>query len=299
MELYQLKTFVTVAEEGHLTRASERLHTSQPAVSAHIKSLEEEMGISLFIRTPKGMILTREGEVLQAKAQTALDTIDDLYKEASVLQENVAGTARIGLHIDPRFLKIDCFLSHMRRHHPELDFHLLQRWSWQQPEAFKKGALDGGFVYGTPAMPDLEVLALRQFNVVVVGPVDWKDKISGAGWKDIAGLPWIWTPPNCQFCKIALDAFESRGLQPRRVTVADQEPLISTLVSSGIGLAIMIEDEARLAQEQGQLTIWEEVLDRVDLSFIHSRKRASEPLVKALADGIRQIWKIPDPKPVS
>ena len=296
MELYQLKTFVTVAEEGHLTRASERLHTSQPAVSAHIKSLEEEMGVSLFIRTPKGMVLTREGEVLRAKAQTALDTIEDLYKEASVLKENVVGTARIGLHIDPQFLKIDCFLSHMRRHHPELDFHLLQRWSWQQPDAFKKGALDGGFVYGRPEMPDLEVIALRQFNVVVVGPVDWEKQISGAGWKNIARLPWIWTPPNCQFCQIAMSAFESRGLQPMRVTVADQEPLISTLVSSGIGLAIMIEDEARLAQEQGRLTIWEEVLDSVDLSFIYPRKRASEPLVKALADGIRQIWKISETK---
>jgi len=254
------------------------------------------MGVSLFIRTPKGMVLTREGEVLRAKAQTALDTIDDLYKEASVLKENVVGTARIGLHIDPQFLKIDCFLSHMRRHHPELDFHLLQRWSWQQPDAFKKGALDGGFVYGRPEMPDLEVIALRQFNVVVVGPVDWEKQISGAGWKDIARLPWIWTPPNCQFCQIAMSAFESRGLQPMRVTVADQEPLISTLVSSGIGLAIMIEDEARLAQEQGRLTIWEEVLDSVDLSFIYPRKRASEPLVKALADGIRQIWKISETK---
>ena len=296
MELYQLKTFVTVAEEGHLTRASERLHTSQPAVSAHIKSLEEEMGVSLFIRTPKGMVLTREGEVLRAKAQTALETIDDLYREASVLKENVVGTARIGLHIDPRFLKIDCFLSHMRQHHPELDFHLLQRWSWQQPEAFKKGALDGGFVYGRPDMPDLEVIALRQFNVVVVGPVDWEKQISGAGWEAIAHLPWIWTPPNCQFCQIALSAFEKRGLQPMRVTVADQEPLISTLVASGVGLAIMIEEEARLAQEQGRVTIWEEVLDSVDLAFIYSRKRASEPLVKALADGIRQIWKIPATK---
>ena len=285
-----------MAEEGHLTRASERLHTSQPAVSAHIKSLEEEMGVALFIRTPKGMVLTREGEVLRTKAQTALDTIDDLYKEASVLKENVVGTARIGLHIDPQFLKIDCLLSYMRRHHPELDFHLLQRWSWQQPEAFKKGALDGGFVYGRPDMPDLEVIALRQFNVVVVGPVDWEKQIAGASWEAIARLPWIWTPPNCRFCQIAMDAFENRGLQPMRVTVADQEPLISTQVASGVGLAIMIEEEARLAQEQGRVTIWEEVLDSVDLSFIFSRKRASEPLVKALVDGIHQIWKIPASK---
>ena len=292
MELYQLKTFVTVAEEGHLTRASERLHTSQPAVSAHIKSLEEEMGVSLFIRTPKGMVLTREGEVLRTKAQTALDTIEDLYKEASVLKQNVVGTARIGLHIDPQFLKIDCFLSHMRRHYPELDFHLLQRWSWQQPEAFRKGALDGGFVYGRPEMPDLEVLPLRKFNVVVVGPAAWEDKMMSAGWEDIASMPWIWTPPNCRFCKIAMDAFENRGLQPMRVTVADQEPLISTLVSSGIGLAIMIEEEARQAQEQGRIAVWENVLDTVELAFIYSRRRAAEPLIKALADGIRQIWNV-------
>ena len=45
MELYHLKTFITVAEEGHLTRAAQRLNTSQPAVSAHIKNLEEELGI--------------------------------------------------------------------------------------------------------------------------------------------------------------------------------------------------------------------------------------------------------------
>ncbi|MES9912641.1 MAG: LysR family transcriptional regulator, partial [Candidatus Sedimenticola sp. 4PFRAG1] len=54
MELYQLKTFVKVADEGHLTRAAEQLFTSQPAISAHIKALEEELGVVLFQRTPKG-----------------------------------------------------------------------------------------------------------------------------------------------------------------------------------------------------------------------------------------------------
>jgi Bacterial regulatory helix-turn-helix protein, lysR family len=61
MDLYQLKTFVAVVREGSITRASELLHLSQPSVSAHIKAVEDALGLSLFDRTPKGMSLTREG----------------------------------------------------------------------------------------------------------------------------------------------------------------------------------------------------------------------------------------------
>jgi len=290
MELYQLRTFVTVAEEGHLTRASERLHTSQPAVSAHIKSLEEELGVSLFIRTPKGMTLTREGNTLRDKAEFALATIDDLHKEASAMKERVVGTARIGFHIDPRYLKIDLFMSHMRQHYPELDFHLLQRWSGQQPEDFKKNMLDGGFVYGAPGFADLEAIALKKMNVVVVGPARWGDKLSAADWADVAQMPWIWTPPDCNFSRIAAGAFESRNLTPIKVTIADQEPLINTLVSSGIGLSLMMEEEARDAMADGRVAIWDKMSETIDLSFIYSRKRASDPMVKAVIDAVCKVW---------
>ncbi|WP_202901423.1 LysR family transcriptional regulator [Nitratireductor aquibiodomus] len=62
MDIQQLRTFVAVAREGSITRASERIHLSQPAVSAHIKAMEETLGLSLFERTPRGMILTGDGE---------------------------------------------------------------------------------------------------------------------------------------------------------------------------------------------------------------------------------------------
>lgn len=290
MELYQLRTFITVAQEGHLTRASERLHTSQPSLSAHIKSLEEELGVSLFFRTPKGMTLTREGHALREKARAALATIDDMHKEAAAMKEKVAGTARIGFHIDPRYLKLDLFMSHMRRHYPELDFHLLQYWSWQQPEAFKKNMLDGGYVYGDPALAELEAITLRQVNVVVVGPAQWKKKLDGADWDQVAQMPWIWTPPNCNFNRIAGQAFESRNLTPNKVTTADQEPLINTLVSSGLGLALMIEEEARDAMADGRVTIWDKRIETIDLSFVYSRNRASEPMVKAIIKTVCKVW---------
>ena len=68
MELYQLRTFAMVADEGNLSRAAKRLHASQPAVSAQIKALEEELGVHLFLRTPKGMTLTADGLRLREHA---------------------------------------------------------------------------------------------------------------------------------------------------------------------------------------------------------------------------------------
>lgn len=62
MDIYQPRTFVVVARERSITRASELLHLSQPAVSAHAEALEDALGLAVFERTPRGMSLTRDGE---------------------------------------------------------------------------------------------------------------------------------------------------------------------------------------------------------------------------------------------
>ena len=69
MKLYQLRSFVAVAEAGHLTRAAEKLHVSQPAVSAQIKALEDELDLVLFERTSSGMVLTPAGKRLLTDAE--------------------------------------------------------------------------------------------------------------------------------------------------------------------------------------------------------------------------------------
>ena len=71
MELYQFRKFAAVAELGHLTRAAERLHVSQPAVSAQIKALEDELGVTLFERVSSGMVLTSAGRKLSRRGKGA------------------------------------------------------------------------------------------------------------------------------------------------------------------------------------------------------------------------------------
>lgn len=290
MELYQLKTFITVAEEGHLTRAAQRLNTSQPAVSAHIKNLEEELGLILFTRTPKGMRLTEEGSVLKTRAAEALSMIDNIRDQAGALKEEVTGTLRLGLHIDPRYLRIDGLLSYLQRAHSRLDFHLLQRWTWQQFDDLAKGRIDAGFVYGEPPRGDIAPILLKRCNIHVVGPAAWADRLSGAGWADMAAMPWVWTPPNCAFCAIATKAFEKRNLKPVKVTIADQEPVVATLVASGIGLAIMIEDEAMEYRNAGKVAVWDDVVGTIDLNFVYNRKREKEAVVCTAIESVRAVW---------
>src|SRR5262249_60738923 len=78
MELYQLRSFAAVAELGHLTRAAEKLHISQPAVSAQIKALEDELGVTLFERVSSGMQLTSAGRNLLPAAEQVLGAANAL-----------------------------------------------------------------------------------------------------------------------------------------------------------------------------------------------------------------------------
>ena len=78
LDLQQLKAFAVVAETGQLTRAAERLHLSQPAVSAQIKALEDEFEQRLFERSSQGMQLTAIGRELLVHTQSALHAVDTL-----------------------------------------------------------------------------------------------------------------------------------------------------------------------------------------------------------------------------
>ena len=73
IDLVQLRTFVAVAEEQHLTRAAERLHISQSAASAHVRAVEDRLDTQLFVRTNRSLELTRAGQLLLAKAKILLN----------------------------------------------------------------------------------------------------------------------------------------------------------------------------------------------------------------------------------
>lgn len=95
LELY--KIFLVVADMGNITKASEVLNISQPAVTKHIKNLEEQLGNPLFIRTKKGVVLNEYGEKIYLNVKNALNIFNDIEKEMNVYKDQNIGTIKIGI----------------------------------------------------------------------------------------------------------------------------------------------------------------------------------------------------------
>ena len=95
LELY--KIFYVVAEIGNITKASELLNISQPAITKHIKNLEEQLGEPLFIRTKKGVVLNDYGKMMFLNVKKALTLLEESEKELANSKKITKGRIKIGI----------------------------------------------------------------------------------------------------------------------------------------------------------------------------------------------------------
>ena len=289
MELYHLRSFLMVANEGRLTRAAQRLFTSQPAVSAHIKALEDELGLSLFRRTPQGMELSQEGEFLKKHAEKCLTSVNDFVLAAKHLRQELVGRLNIGLNTEPETLRAGELLAVMAANYPQIEFHLYQRNSWKMVEALQNGELDAGYIFGDVNAPEIKAAPLRTCYLRIVAPLKWRTQLAEADWKTLASYPWIGVPELCPFHRMITAIFEQQRLKPNIVAVGDQEATLSNLVRAGLGLSVMIEEEALNAQQQGLLWVWERERLPISLSFAYMQHREQDPAIQALLKGLHQL----------
>lgn len=290
MELYQLRGFVAVAELGHLTRAAERLHLSQPALSAQIKALEDELGLQLFERNPAGMALTAAGKRLLPEATKILDDAAALHGKARAIQGEVAGHVRVGTLADPDFIRLAQFLAIATERFPLIEIELHHTVSGAGFEKVRDGALDASFYYGDLTHPAVVAIPLREFAYRLAGPAAWRDRIAGAPWEAIVALPWIMAPAISTHRVLATALFAERGSAPSTLIEADNEFVIRSLVASELGVALVREDLAREGETAGELVVWAEARLATTLRFIYTAHKREEPELRALVGIIGDVW---------
>ena len=115
-----LRYFVTVAEEGQITRAAEKLHVAQPAVSQAIARLESDLGVELLERHPRGVSLTAAGEAFLARARIAVASADDAVHYAQMLARAEEQVIELGFVVTPPGLHSPRPLKAFGKGHPEI-----------------------------------------------------------------------------------------------------------------------------------------------------------------------------------
>jgi DNA-binding transcriptional LysR family regulator len=290
VELYQLRSFVVVAELGHLTRAAERLHLSQPALSGQIKALEQTLGLALFERRSSGMALTPAGTRLLDGARGLLAGAQALQDEALAIRGEIAGVLRVGTVSDPEFIRVGELMGAAVERHPHMVIEFHHEVSGLAFEKVRDGGLDASFYYGDLAHPSVSAVVLRDITYRIVAPAAWRARVANARWAEMAAEPWIMTPDVSTHHQLASALFREHGIAPTRVVEADDELVVGSLVVAGLGLALMREDLAFTREAAGEVCLWGDVRLSTRLQFIHLRSRAADPVVRALVELLRDLW---------
>jgi len=290
MEIYQLRTFVTVAQQGHLTQAAEQLHLSQPAVTAQIKALEEEVGLPLFDRTAGGVMLTLAGQELLPRAQSILAAAREIINHARSLKGQWSGKARIGISLTPDTLKIGPWVALLLERHPLLDLRLLHGVTGDVLNLVRKKELDGGFYLGKNPYANVNTVPLAQLPFLLAVPTAWADRIDLTQSKELGKLPWVGLSQFSSMSRITSELWRELNISPRKVAECDHLDAVLELVMAGVGMALVREQQARAMAEAGRLVLVPGICKLAQLQFVYPADTVGDPLLDTLLSSLAEVW---------
>lgn len=291
MELYQLKTFVAIAQEGSLTRAAERVFTSAPAVSAQLKALEDELGVKLFERTPRGMALTEAGQGLLIEAERTLASAARMRSAAEQIRGVAQGVVRFGTVVDPVALRLGDVLLKLAERHPQVTLQLKQGLSYETLSAVQRGDLDCAYVLSdSEQVEGLELRRLGAVDLVMTLPRQLAEANPELSAEQMTNLPWVGTPPSC-ILRAHVDAFFAAvGREFRQGPTADSETTMRSMVASGMGAGLLRFDQAVQAERNGELVIWKGWRSHTWLCWVEPTGVKPAAAVEAVRGAVLEAW---------
>jgi DNA-binding transcriptional LysR family regulator len=259
-DLRQLRYFVTVAEERHFGRAAARLSMTQPPLSQAIRALEDTLGVELFERTRRSVKLTRVGADLLPEVQRLLAGAEGLRPLAQSLARGEAGVLSLAFVSTADYGLLPPLLRDFGVRHPRVRLELTEATSDVQVDELVAGRIDAGLVIA-PLPPrhgaQLSWLPIAREPLVIAMSTETSERLSAvpracgdphAGWLDppvslleVADTPLVIFPRRLApgFYDIIMDCYGVAGLAPRIGQEAIQMQTIVSLVSAGMGVALV------------------------------------------------------------
>jgi DNA-binding transcriptional LysR family regulator len=142
MELRHLRYFIAVAEAANFTKAASKMRVAQPALSRQIKDLEDEIGVELMLRSPRGITLTAEGRFMLGEARRILAAADEAMLRTRALSLGECGELQIGYGPSPSMELLPPAMQSFKKVVPQIDIHLHDFSGDEMMEGLRNGSLD-------------------------------------------------------------------------------------------------------------------------------------------------------------
>ncbi|MDT5003092.1 MAG: hypothetical protein QOJ24_268 [Mycobacterium sp.] len=292
MELRQLEYLVAVAEEANFTRAAERIHVAQPAVSAQIQRLERELGQTLVDRSRRAVRLTAAGEAVLPHARAALAAVRAMGVAADEVSQLVRGTVTIGT-VTSHNVDIPQLLADFHAEHPNVEITLGTDTSDNLIENVRTGRLDVAIAsVGPDEVPDglsIEVVTDETIKAAVclADPLAKRKKIRTADLRDrtLIALP-VGAGIRNQFDRACAKA----GVSPRIAFEASTPLALADLAGRGLGVAIVPASVPGGRADLHALTFVPELRGR--LVLVWRSAGPISPAARVLIDRARRLLRV-------
>jgi LysR family hydrogen peroxide-inducible transcriptional activator len=240
MTLTELKYVVTVAETRHFGQAAERCHVSQPSLSASVKNLEEELGVTLFERGKRGVFLTEAGDQIVAQARRALEEAERVRTVARQGRDPLKGVLRLGIiHTIAPYLLPD-LVAALRHAAPGMPLDVEENTTANLDRMLKAGELDAVILALPYEGPGIETVSLYEEKFSVAAPARHALARSKAiAVEDLDAGELLLLPVGHCFRDQVLDACHEFSRPPEAGRQGNSLETLRSMVASGLGVTVL------------------------------------------------------------
>ncbi len=256
MNLQNLRVFLKVAELEHITRASEELGLSQPAVTKTMQSLEHEIGLDLVERQGRRIALTHAGRMLQGYARQLFALEREMEEALNTLRDTDAGEVTLAVNTTTGVYLLPPIVARFRKRYPYVALHISILNSQEIVEETLNWNLDLGLVEGDPARLSSE-LKVEVFSydelVLVVAPRHHWNKLSAVTPQVLADGELLLREQGSGIREAIEHALQAHGMKIHPLLTLTDNEAIKQMVMSGVGAAMVSHLTAKRELATGDL----------------------------------------------
>lgn len=240
MDIPHLKYFVEVAKQKNFTRASETLHVSQPSISKMIKSLEEELNVTLLDRSERQVELTDAGKVVYDQAVKVLQTIEAIPSFVNDIVHVKKGTIKIGFMPTLGVMLFPSVLAGFKKSYPQIDMQMVEFSGKQLEQKVVQGEVDVG-ITALPICSDKfgTIPLSKEELIVIVDKEHWLAGKESVLLSELKDEPFILFTEEYVLHDVVMKACLQAGFEPHVVYKSSLWDIVGEMVTAQFGISLV------------------------------------------------------------